>query len=73
MVLVDTSLLSASAPRQESNFSELLNWMDSNSQLLYLSAITLAEVEDGIAKAQRQGATRKAGRLSAWLETVLHL
>ena len=47
--------------------------MDRNSAGLFLSVITVAEVEDGIAKAHRQGATRKAERLSEWLEALLHL
>jgi predicted nucleic acid-binding protein len=47
--------------------------MDSHSAELFLSTVTIAEIEDGIAKAQREGATRKARDLTAWLETVLHL
>lgn len=47
--------------------------MDRNSAGLFLSVITVAEIEDGIAKARRQGATRKAERLSEWLEALLHL
>ena len=47
--------------------------MERHSDLLYLSAITVAEVQEGICKAQRQGATRKADVLTEWLETVLHL
>jgi predicted nucleic acid-binding protein len=52
---------------------ELADWMERNSLYLYLSVITVAEVEDGIAKARRTGATRKADHLAAWLETLLHL
>ena len=51
----------------------LAAWMDRNSGGLYLSVITVAEVEDGIAESRRQGAQRKADRLSEWLDTVLHL
>ena len=51
----------------------LMDWMDRNSARLFLSVITIAEVEDGIAKSRRFGAHRKADRLSEWLETVLHL
>lgn len=51
----------------------LAAWMDRNSAGLYLSVITVAEVEDGIAKSRRLGAQRKAGQLSEWLETLLHL
>ena len=47
--------------------------MDVNSAKLFLSVITIAEIEDGIAKAKREGATRKSWDLSAWLETLLHL
>jgi hypothetical protein len=47
--------------------------MDTHSTSLFLSAITVAEIEDGIAKLRREGATRKSADLAAWLETVLHL
>jgi predicted nucleic acid-binding protein len=47
--------------------------MDHHSTQLYVSAVTVAEIEDGIAKARREGATRKAADLDAWLETLLHL
>lgn len=51
----------------------LATWMERNSAGLYLSVITVAEVEDGIAKSRRQGGHRKANRLAEWLETLLHL
>src|SRR5689334_14656582 len=47
--------------------------MDDHSAELYLSAVTVAEIEDGIAKRRREGATRRAADLGDWLETVLHL
>src|SRR3954452_21801150 len=47
--------------------------MERNSGRLYLSVITVAEVEDGIAKARREAAHRKADRLAEWLDTLLHL
>ena len=47
--------------------------MDRNSAGLYLSVITAAEVEDGIARSRRTGAHAKAQRLADWLEAVLHL
>lgn len=73
MYLVDTNVLSAGAPTQAQPRSALAHWMDRNSGRLALSVITVAEVEDGIAKARREGASRKAARLSAWLNTLLHL
>ena len=73
MYLVDTNVLSASAPTKAQPAPNLLDWLERNSDRLFLSVITVAEVENGIAKARRQGATRKADRLSEWLETLLHL
>ena len=73
MYLVDTNVLSAGAPARAAHTPGLVAWMEGNSGRLYLSVITVAEVEDGIAKARRERATRKADRLAAWLQTLLHL
>lgn len=71
--LVDTNVISAAAPTAGVRRPELVAWMDARSHDLFLSAVTIAEIADGIAKAKREGASRKAADLSAWLRTVLHL
>ena len=71
--LVDINVISATAPTTAVQRPELIAWMDSHSPGLFLSAVTIAEIAQGIAKAKREGATRKASDLSAWLRTVLHL
>ena len=38
-----------------------------------MSAVSIAEIEAGIAKLRRQGARRRADDLTAWLDTLLHL
>jgi toxin FitB len=70
--LVDTNVISAAAPSRPIPRA-LIDWMDSHSAALFLSAVTIAEIEDGIAKSRREGATRKSADLTAWLDTVLHL
>lgn len=70
---MDTNVLSAGAPTKAVPRAELRAWMERNSAGLYLSVITVAEVEDGIARSRRSGAHAKAARLGEWLETVLHL
>jgi len=70
--LVDTNVISATAPTA-SKRAELIGWMEAHSPDLFLSAVTIAEISDGIAKAKREGANRKASDLTAWLRTVLHL
>jgi toxin FitB len=71
--LVDTDVISAGAPLKRRASTALILWMDQNSDRLFLSTITIAEIADGIAKARREGARRKAADLAGWLEAVLHL
>jgi predicted nucleic acid-binding protein len=47
--------------------------MDAHSASLFMSVVTIAEIEDGIARLRRERATRKSSELASWLETVLHL
>lgn len=73
MYLVDTNVLSAGAPTKAQAAPALAAWLERHNHLLYLSAVTVAEIEDGIAKARREGASAKADRLAAWLDSLLHL
>ena len=71
--LIDTNVISVTAPTTTMKRPEVVGWMDLHSPDLFLSAVTIAEIADGIAKSRREGASRKASHLSAWLRTVLHL
>jgi predicted nucleic acid-binding protein len=70
--LVDTNVISAAAPSRPVS-PAFMEWMDAHSASLFLSAVTVAEIEDGISKLRREGATRRSADLTAWLDTVLHL
>jgi len=48
-------------------------WMDAHSAHLFLSAVTVAEIDDGIARLKREKAKRRSNDLASWLETLLHL
>jgi toxin FitB len=71
--LVDTNVISAAAATTAVRRAALTEWMETHSSDLFLSAVTIAEISDGIAKARREGAKRKATDLAAWLQAVLHL
>jgi len=71
--LVDTDVISATAPAAAAQRAELAAWMDAHSADIFLSAVTIAEIAERIAKLRRKRAKRKADDLSAWLRTVLHL
>ena len=68
--LVDTNVLSAGAPGRRSDQAEVLAWMERRTDALFLSVITVTEIEAGIARAMREGATRKADSLRAWWDAV---
>jgi predicted nucleic acid-binding protein len=71
--LLDTNVISAIAPTKRDRRRDLVEWLDRASGSLYLSVVTVAEIRGGIAKAEREGATRKAANLTDWWETVEHL
>ena len=73
MYLVDTNVLSAGAPGRQERSMALVAWMSTHSDSLFLSAVTVAEICDGIAKMRRTGSASRAARLDDWLELVLHL
>ncbi|GEK71318.1 PIN domain-containing protein [Paracoccus denitrificans] len=73
MYLLDTNIVSASVPtRRDADAQALAAWMRAHSDRLYLSAITIAEIEAGIARAVRIGASAKAPALRRWLAAIEH-
>jgi predicted nucleic acid-binding protein len=73
MYLVDTNVISIGVPARAPMHASLARWMDEQSERLFLSVVTIAEIDEGIAKARRLGAIKKAAQLGEWLDVVLHL
>jgi predicted nucleic acid-binding protein len=72
--LLDTNIVSADAPAQRRVGAGAFSaWMRAEADRLFLSAITVAEIEAGIVRAERIGATAKAGRLRLWLTALEQL
>jgi len=69
--LLDTNVFSAFAPGRPSGSPQLMQWLEAQSSFLFLSVISIAEVEAGIRKLQRVGAQTRADLLSAWIERIL--
>jgi predicted nucleic acid-binding protein len=65
--LVDTNIISA---RHQ---PAILAWMEAATDRLYLSAITIAEIDSGIAKKRREGAVRQTAMLDEWRQLIVHL
>ncbi|WP_374445218.1 type II toxin-antitoxin system VapC family toxin [Stella sp.] len=73
MYLLDTNIVSADAPAKRSVGPEAFSaWIRHHGDQLYISTVTIAEIEAGIARSIRIGATAKAGQLRRWLAAVEH-
>lgn len=67
--LLDTNVLSMLAPENADVPAEFLDWLDrmDGDGRLFLSVVSVHEIEKGIALLDHKGATAKAARLKAWL------
>ncbi len=69
--LVDTSVLSLLAPERPALDESLASWMRAHNDQLYVSAVTVAEIEQGIRKLHRAGGVQRADALTRWLDALI--
>ncbi len=69
--LLDTNILSAFAPGKPTVIPAVAAWFAERTDGLFLSAITAAEVEAGIAKLRRVGSRPRADELRDWFDRML--
>ena len=73
MYLVDTNVLLAGAPGQPERPASFTDWMDAHSDELFASAVSVAEISEGIVRLERTGSRSRDAGLRDWLDLVLHL
>lgn len=66
MFLIDTDVISATAPTKASPRQDVLDWLRDRGDRVFLSTITLAELRRGIALLAGKGHRRKARLLELW-------
>ena len=77
--LLDTNAISILAPpltahnALRSHVVRFRTWMRERDDQLFLSAITLAEIQAGISQLERKGYARRAAALVHWLGAILEL
>jgi predicted nucleic acid-binding protein len=71
--LFDTNIISETATGRPKRNAAVLRWLEARTNELFLSVVTIAEIEAGIIFAKRREAHRKAAVLTEWLDAVLDL
>ncbi len=65
MYLLDTNIVSLFDVRRQPNALALIDWMRRHDRDLFLSVITLFEIETGLLKLVREGRSRRAAEIEA--------
>lgn len=73
MFVLDADVLSALAPARRQPALSLVQWIRTRADDLYLSAVTIAEIEAGAARLRRIHASQKAGLIEHWIEAMITL
>lgn len=73
MYLLDTNVVSATAPTKALEYPALIDWVRKAGEGLFLSVATSAEIIRGVVKLERDGAERKAEALRRWWGQIEHL
>ncbi len=69
--LLDTSVVSLLAPGRQSADEALAGWIRNHTDALYVSAVTISEIEQEICKLRRAGSTDRADALTRWLGALI--
>ena len=71
MYLLDTNIVSMLDPRRRDLAPALIDWLERNGAGLFLSVVTIAEIEAGILKLRRERKTARAAELATLVEAIL--
>ena len=69
--LLDTSVLSLLAPGRPTLDDTFSGWLREHEDRLYICAVTVAEIEQGIQKLHRTGSVERAHKFALWLDALL--
>jgi predicted nucleic acid-binding protein len=69
--LLDTNIISMLDPRRRSQAPALIDWLSRNGASLFLSVMTIAEIDAGILKLRRERKAKRAAELENLLTAIL--
>ncbi len=71
MYLLDTNVVSMLDARRHVHAPALIEWLKRNGASLFLSVMTIAEMEAGLLKLRREGKAARADEIAALLSAIL--
>jgi len=71
MYLLDTNVVSMLDPRRHAHAPELIEWLDRNGASLFLSVVTVAEMDAGVLKLRRERKSKRADELAGLVTSIL--
>jgi toxin FitB len=71
MYLIDTNVVSMLDPRRHAHAPELIEWLERNGASLFLSVMTITEMDAGILKLRRESKPERADEIAALVAAIL--
>jgi len=71
MYLLDTNIVSMLDPRRQAHAPALIEWLDRNGASLFLSVMTIAEIDAGVLKLRREHKSERADQLAGLVAAIL--
>ena len=69
--LLDTNIVSMLDPRRRKQAPALIEWMERNGASLFLSVMSIAELDSGVLKLGREGKVQRANELAGLVTAII--
>ena len=71
MYLLDTNIVSMLDPKRHWHAADLIGWLQRNGSSLFLSVMTITEMDNGVLKLRRDGKADRANEIAALVTAIL--
>lgn len=71
MYLLDTNIVSMLDPRRHTHAPALIEWLERNGASLFLSVMSIAEMDAGVLKLRREGKSERADEIASLVAAIL--
>ena len=71
LYLLDTNIVSMLDPRRREHAPGLIEWLQRNGASLFLSVLTIAEIDTGVLKLRRDGKLKRADEIAGLVNAIV--